>query len=189
MPIFSFIEHNLQDLFEKETTGGEYIYQRVRLFIYQTMCVSKLTRKDISDVVFSKFTHVSLYKSAEIHTSVNAYGICNNGPFGNIGIGISASASALTSVSTSALQQIYFVFRSLYFCLSKFYMKKTSMVKYFFQVNLLTFLGVSGDVWSSYSVENPLAPASEERNSKVDVILGVLKQARLKAAFCRFVKF
>ena len=131
MPIFSFIEHNLQDLFEKETTGGEYIYQRVRLFIYQTMCVSKLTRKDISDVVFSKFTHVSLYKSAEIHTSVNAYGICNNGPFGNIGIGISASASALTSVSTSALQQIYFVFRSLYFCLSKFYMKKTSMVKYF----------------------------------------------------------
>ena len=52
-------------------------------------------------------------------------------PFGNLGIGISASASALTSAWASALQRIYFVLRSLYFCLSKFYMKKTSMVKYF----------------------------------------------------------
>ena len=44
-------------------------------------------------------------------------------PFGNLDIGISASASAL--------QKICFVLRSLYFCFSKFYMKKTSMVKYF----------------------------------------------------------
>ena len=35
--------------------------------------------------------------------------------------------------------------------------------------------GVSGDVYSSYSVENPLTPASEKRNSTVDVISGVLK--------------
>ena len=52
-------------------------------------------------------------------------------PFGNLGIGISASALALTSASASALQKIYFVLQSLYFCLSKFYMKKTSMVEYF----------------------------------------------------------
>ena len=52
-------------------------------------------------------------------------------PFGNLDIGISASASALTSASASALQKICFVLRSLYFCFSKFYMKKTSMVKYF----------------------------------------------------------
>ena len=52
-------------------------------------------------------------------------------PFGNCGIGISASASALTSTSASALQTFYFVLRSLYFCISKFYMEKTSMVKYF----------------------------------------------------------
>ena len=52
-------------------------------------------------------------------------------PFGNLGIGISASASALTSVLASALQKFYFVLRNHYFCLSKFYIKKTSMVKYF----------------------------------------------------------
>ena len=52
-------------------------------------------------------------------------------PFGNLGIGISASALALTSASASALQEIHFVLQSLYFCLSKFYMKKTFMVKYF----------------------------------------------------------
>ena len=44
-----------------------------------------------------------------------------------------------------------------------------------FQVHLLTFLGVSDDVQSSYSVGNPLTPASEKRNSTVDVISGALK--------------
>ena len=53
------------------------------------------------------------------------------GSFGNLGISISASASALTSALALALQKPYFVLRSLYFCLSKFYMKKVSMVKYF----------------------------------------------------------
>ena len=53
-------------------------------------------------------------------------------PFGILGIGILASALALlASVSAPALQKIYFVLQSLYFCLSKFYMKKISMVKYF----------------------------------------------------------
>ena len=30
-------------------------------------------------------------------------------------------------------------------------------------------------VWSSYSVENPLAPVSEQRNSTMDATLGALK--------------
>ena len=42
-------------------------------------------------------------------------------------------------------------------------------------------------VWSSYSVENPLAPASEERNSTMDVTSGTLKTR--KAAVCRSVNF
>ena len=34
---------------------------------------------------------------------------------------------------------------------------------------------VLADVWSSYSVENPLAPAFEERNSTMGATLGALK--------------
>ena len=52
-------------------------------------------------------------------------------PFANLGIGISASVLPLASASSSALQKNYFVLHSLCFCLSKFYMKKISMVKYF----------------------------------------------------------
>ena len=33
-------------------------------------------------------------------------------------------------------------------------------------------------VWSSYYVENPLAPVSEERNSTMDATLGALKHVR-----------
>ena len=57
------------------------------------------------------------------------FGFLKSKPFGNLGIGI--SASALASTSASALQKKFFFSQSLYFCLSKFYMKKTSMVKYF----------------------------------------------------------
>ena len=42
-------------------------------------------------------------------------------------------------------------------------------------------------VWSSYSVENLLAPASEERNSTMDATLGALKTR--KAAICKSVNF
>ena len=42
-------------------------------------------------------------------------------------------------------------------------------------------------VWSSYSVENPLAPASEEKNSTMEVTLGALKTG--KVAVCRSVNF
>ena len=51
-------------------------------------------------------------------------------PFGNLGIGISASASALTSASASALQKKFCLAKFL-FCLSKFLIKKKSMVKSF----------------------------------------------------------
>ena len=49
----------------------------------------------------------------------------------NLGIGFSASASALTSASASTLEKFHFVLQSLYFYLSKFLMEKTSMVKFF----------------------------------------------------------
>ena len=39
--------------------------------------------------------------------------LCNKGSFGNLGIGISGSASALTLASASALQKVFF-------CLGKF---------------------------------------------------------------------
>ena len=42
-------------------------------------------------------------------------------------------------------------------------------------------------VWSNYSVENPLVPASKERNSTMDATLGALKTR--KAAVCRSVNF
>ena len=42
-------------------------------------------------------------------------------------------------------------------------------------------------VWSSYSVENPLVPASKERNSTMGATLGALKTR--KAAVCRSVNF
>ena len=49
----------------------------------------------------------------------------------NAHLEISASASALTLASASALQNFFFVLRSFYFCFSKYNMKKTSMVKSF----------------------------------------------------------
>ena len=52
--------------------------------------------------------------------------------------------------------------------------------------NMHAFLE-GADVWSSYSVENPLVPASEERNSTMDATLGTLKTR--KAAVCRSVNF
>ena len=64
------------------------------------------------------------------------------GPFGNFHIDISASALALTSALVSALQ---IFLSSFYFCLSKFLMKKTSIVK-FFSSTLAHFLGVSAAV-------------------------------------------
>ena len=42
-------------------------------------------------------------------------------------------------------------------------------------------------IWRSYSVENPLAPASEESNSLMDATAGALKTR--KAAVCRSVNF
>ena len=56
---------------------------------------------------------------------------CHSGPFGSLGIGILASALALMSALVSALQNNYFVLQSSFFCLSKFYIKKASMVEYF----------------------------------------------------------
>ena len=44
-------------------------------------------------------------------------------------------------------------------------------------------------VKNSYPVEKPLAPASEERNSIVDVISGVLKTSKDEAVVCESVNF
>ena len=58
-----------------------------------------------------------------------------------------------------------------------------------FSSTLAHFLGVSVAVWSSYSVENQLAPASEERNSTVDVISGVLKTLTAESCILHVCKF
>ena len=112
----------------------------------------------------------------------------NSRPFGNLGIDISASTLALTS--TSALQKIYFVSQSLYFCLSKFYMKKTSMVEYFSNT-LADLPGSFRRCQSSYSVEHPLTPPSEKRSSTVEIISGVSKTHKAQRLcplhFCQFV--
>ena len=55
-------------------------------------------------------TFLAIWKSRHRHLGISI----------SIGIGIAL-----------ALQETYFVLRSIYFCLSKFYMKKASMVKYF----------------------------------------------------------
>ena len=44
-------------------------------------------------------------------------------------------------------------------------------------------------VWSSYSVENPLAPASDGRNSAVDVVSGVLKTRKAESCILQVCKF
>ena len=48
---------------------------------------------------------------------------------------------------------------------------------------------VSAAVLSSYSVENPLAPAFEERNSRADVISGVLKTRKTESCILQVCKF
>ena len=52
-------------------------------------------------------------------------------PFGVLDIGISASASALTSALASALQKVYFVFEVFIFTFRSFLWSKTSIVKSF----------------------------------------------------------
>ena len=58
-----------------------------------------------------------------------------------------------------------------------------------FQVPLHTFLVVSAAVYNSFSVENLLAPASEERKSAVDVISGVLKTLTTESCILHVCKF
>ena len=85
------------------------------------------------------------------------------------------------------ISKIFFVLRSYHFCLSRYLMKKTSMVKSF--SSTLAYLLESFS--RSYSVENPSAPASEERNSTVNVISGVLKTFTAESCIlqgCKFLK-
>ena len=65
---------------EKQTTGDKYLYKQVQLFhtsIYVCLQSNMLRRKNINYVIFRKFKHFPLYKSVEVHTSANAYGIVN----------------------------------------------------------------------------------------------------------------
>ena len=83
-------------------------------------------------------------------------------PFGNLGIGIDI-------VISLPFEALIFTFRS-------FLWSKTSMVKSF-SYTLASFPGI---VWC-YSAEKSLAPASEERNSAMDVISGVLKTCKAES--------
>ena len=48
-------------------------------FKHETMCLqNNVSRgKSVSNVIFNKFKHVSLYITVENHTSANVYGIAN----------------------------------------------------------------------------------------------------------------
>ena len=113
-------------------------------------------------------------KSYRKHQNFNNLHQTEIGPFGNLGISISGSALALTSASTSALQKNFLFLRSFCFCLSKFLMKKTSMVKSF-SSNPAHLPGSLSRCLQQLFCRSPLALASEERISIVDVISGVLK--------------
>ena len=58
-----------------------------------------------------------------------------------------------------------------------------------FSSTLAHLPGSFSAVYSSYSVENLLAPDSEERNSTVDIILGVLKTLKVKSCILHVCKF
>ena len=90
---------------------------------------------------------------------------------------ISASASALTSAS--ALQKFYFAFRNFNFCLSRFIMKEKIHEEVLFKYAFRPSWKVLAAVESCYSLENPLAPASEESKSIVEIfckIQSILKK-------------
>ena len=57
-----------------------------------------------------------------------------------------------------------------------------------FQIHLLTFLGVSGTILCSYSVENLPVPAFEERNSTVDFVSVVLKTRKAESCILQVYK-
>ena len=98
---------------------------------------------------------------------------------------ISALTSTLTSAS--ALQKFYFAFRSFNFVFQSLLWSKTSLESPFHNIQAFLERTVLPAVWSSYSVENPLTPASEKRNSTMDITLRPLKTR--KAAACRSVNF
>ena len=94
------------------------------------------------------------------------------GPFENLGVGIAKN----------------------FFCLAKFLFVSFEVWRKHpwwspFQVHFHTFLEVSAAVQSSYSAENPLAPASEERNSAVNIISGVLKTPTAVCCILQVCKF
>ena len=47
MPIFSFIGHNLTELFRKPEIDDKLINKRVRLFIHQTICLKRVEKKKL----------------------------------------------------------------------------------------------------------------------------------------------
>ena len=91
-------------------------------------------------------------------------------------------------ISASALQKNFFFLRSFYFCLLKFLMKKTSMVKSF--LSTLAHLPRSFNrCLEQLFCRNLLALASEERNSTIDVISRVLKTLTAENCILHLSKF
>ena len=77
---------------------------------------------------------------------------------------------------------------NFYFCLSKFLMKKSSLVKSFWST--LAHLSRSfSRCLEQLFCRNLLALASEERNSTVDVISGVLKTLTAESCILHVCKF
>ena len=86
-----------------------------------------------------------------------------------------------------AKKKIFFL-QSFYICLSKFLMKKTSMVKSF-SSTLAHLPGSFNHCLEQLFCRNLLALASEERNSTVDVISGVLKTRKAYSCILQVCKF
>ena len=86
--------------------------------------------------------------------------------------------------SSSALLKFYFAFRSFNsfnFCLLRFLIKQKILEEVLFKYTCRPSWRVLPAVKSSYSVENLLAPVSDERNFTVDVMSGVLKTRKAES--------
>ena len=99
----------------------------------------------------------------------------------DIGIGIDVGISI-------DIAKLYFALRSFIFAFQSFLWSKTPMFKSF-SSTLADLPRSFSCCLSSYSVQNSLAPASGERNSTVDVILGVLKTRQVDGGSSRVCKF
>ena len=87
-------------------------------------------------------------------------------------------------ISIGIAKKIFCLAKLFFFCLFSYIMKKTYMIKSFSS----TLAHIPGS-FRRCVVQLFEAPASEERNSKVDVISGVLKTLKAESCILQVCKF